>query len=212
MKPVIRMCLLVLAFTFLSQGTARSTIIEVGDLNIIDQAGNPSDGLRYVDLTYSDAMTLPDALANAQATYPNARLATVSEWVDLFAAAGILYDGPWTIAEAFEPGGTLVVSSGANYNQVIRLSLGITGSNPVTSPTYLWSDPDGSNDPLTTRDYVSLSGPGGDIKAWPDAFVPPNAALGWLLVSDAPTNPEPSGLALATLGLLSLFMVRRQRR
>ena len=58
---------------------------EVGDLNIIDDDGNPSNGLRYLDLTYSKGRTLASALANAQATYSNAREATPSEWDDLFA-------------------------------------------------------------------------------------------------------------------------------
>jgi hypothetical protein len=211
MKFDTRMGLLVVAAVFASQGAANGSILEQGDLNIIVQPGNPSDGLRYLDLSYSDAKTLPDALLNAQATYPNARLATVSEWVDFFSAAGIIYDGPWTIAAAFEPGSTLVISSGTNYNQVIRLSLGITGGNPITSPTYFWSDPDGSNDPLTTRDYVSLSGPGGDIKAVQIVPVPPDVDLGWLLVSEV---PEPTTLViwslLATLGLS--FGWRRRRR
>ena len=67
-------------------------VTEVGDLNIIDDDGNPSNGLRYLDLTFSLNRTLASALANAQATYSNARLATASEWDDLFAAAGITYD------------------------------------------------------------------------------------------------------------------------
>lgn len=31
--------------------------IEVGDLNIIDQAGNASNGLRYLDLSFSRTRT-----------------------------------------------------------------------------------------------------------------------------------------------------------
>jgi hypothetical protein len=58
--------------------------------NIIDDVGNPSDGLRFLDMTYSDGLSLAAAIANAQATYANARLATASEFDDLFSAAGIV--------------------------------------------------------------------------------------------------------------------------
>jgi hypothetical protein len=63
---------------------AHAALVEVGDLNIINDAGNPSDGLRYLDMTYSDGLTQAAALTNAQATYANARLATASEFDDLF--------------------------------------------------------------------------------------------------------------------------------
>lgn len=65
-------------------------IMEVGDLNIIDDVGNASDGLRFLDMSYSVGRTQADALANARVIYSNARLATVAEWENLFLAAGIL--------------------------------------------------------------------------------------------------------------------------
>ena len=49
-------------------GLASGGVIEVGDLNIIDDPGNPSDGLRYLDMTFSDGLTKADALANAQSS------------------------------------------------------------------------------------------------------------------------------------------------
>ena len=76
MASVNRIGFLALALAFAWHGASSAALVEVGDLNIIDDPGNPSDGLRYLDMTYSDGLTLADALANAQATYPNARAAT----------------------------------------------------------------------------------------------------------------------------------------
>ena len=73
--------ILALILCLLVQGMTTAAIVESGDLNIIDDPGNPSHGLRYLDMTYSDGKTLADALAAAQAVYPNARKATPSEWV-----------------------------------------------------------------------------------------------------------------------------------
>ena len=91
-------------------------ITQVGTLNIIVDAGNPSNGLRYLDLDFSTGLTLAGALANAQATYSNARLATPDEWDDLFAAAGITYAASLTASDAFETGPTAVISSGVAYD------------------------------------------------------------------------------------------------
>ena len=91
-------------------------VTEVGDLNIIDDDGNPSNGLRYLDLTFSKGRTLASALANAQATYSNARLATPDEWDDLFDAAGITYDGLLTASDAFETGTSEDISSNVAYD------------------------------------------------------------------------------------------------
>ena len=62
---VLSTVLIVLAAT---ASNARADIIESGDLNIIRMTGNASDGLAYLDLTFSDGRTKSDALANARAT------------------------------------------------------------------------------------------------------------------------------------------------
>ena len=89
---------LVIAIVLAVPSVTFGAIIDNGDLTIIDDAGNASDGLRFLDMSYSDnvpggdysgGMTAAEALANAQATYANARLATPEEFDDLFAAAGL---------------------------------------------------------------------------------------------------------------------------
>lgn len=74
----------------MSSLTVHASIIEQGDLNKIQQTGNASDGLRFLDMTYIDGKTLAAALADAQAVYANARLATPSEWDELFQAANVI--------------------------------------------------------------------------------------------------------------------------
>ena len=84
------LCAFAMTVFLLSNATlSHANVMELGDLNIIDDAGNPSDGLRFLDMTFSNGLTLADALTNAQMTYMNARQATPSEFDDLFAAANV---------------------------------------------------------------------------------------------------------------------------
>ena len=195
-----RICFLVFTIAFASQGGATAGIIQVGDLNIIDQAGNPSDGLRYLEMTYSDGLTEATALANAQATYSNSRLATPSEFDDLFAAAGISYDGATTASGGFDVGGSPVISSGANYDgAALAGALGYTYS----SGTNIWTDPDRSASSATTRDFLQLLTT--EAAVYQYASSPPNSVIGWLIVSEV---PEPSTLA-ALGGLLGMGLIGR---
>ncbi|MEQ9406889.1 MAG: hypothetical protein RIK87_04150 [Fuerstiella sp.] len=135
-------------------------IIQVGDLNIIDDPGNPSNGLRYLDMSFSDGLTLADALANAQATYPNARLATPSEADDLFNASGLSLDntdGFLNLSGGWETGPNLIISSGSNYDTSLRDILGHTGGSTFNPVTAFWTDPDGESDWDTTGDAISFN-------------------------------------------------------
>ena len=140
-----------------------SNIVELGDLNIINDAGNPSDGLRYLDMSYSDGLTLEAALIKAQATYPNARIATASEFDDLFSAAGIPYSGVSTASDGFLVGADAQIA-GDGCAACITL-VGQLGGTIGAGETLIWTDPDGSNDPASTRDIVRIDtfGPSGAL-------------------------------------------------
>ena len=101
MKMKNILCGFILGLLWLGGAVANAGIIESGDLNIIDDAGNASVGLRYLDMTYIDGKTEAAALAAAQLVYPNVHLATPSEFDDLFSAAGIAYDGALTASGPF---------------------------------------------------------------------------------------------------------------
>jgi len=180
---------------------AHSALVEVGDLNIINDAGNPSDGLRYLDMTYSDGLTQAAALANAQATYANARLATASEFDDLFAASAIMYDGALTASDGFLIGASAFLSTGMKYDAgALRSVLGHTQvQGPGNESTNIWTIPDSNDSTTTTRDFVRLS----PITASANQFgsSPPHADLGWLIVTPVPL---PSAMLLFGSGLLGL--------
>ena len=169
---------------------SRGGIVEVGDLNVIVDPGNPSNGLRFLDMSFSDGLILSAALENAQAAYPNARLASPSEFDDLFAAAGINYENPsFPASSAFVIGGNRTISFGANYDAgALRDALGFT----ATDSSFFWSDPDGlkpATDPPSTPDFVRLFGTSASV--WHTPTLPPNSSIGWLIVS---TVPEPTTL------------------
>jgi hypothetical protein len=187
-------------------------IIEVGDLNIINDAGNPSNGLAFLDLSFSDGRTLADALANAQLTYADARKATPSEWNDLFAAAGIGYDSiSYHASDGFATGVNLTLSSGANYDGgALSGQLGVTDGG---TGSYIWTDPDGSTNTSTTRDFIALRSGTNLAYANQIGQAPPHNSFAWLLVSNsAAAVPEPSSLTMASVITVGALYLRRRRR
>ncbi len=206
-----RICLLILALMFFLPNVATAAIIEVGDLNIIDDAGNPSDGLRYLDLSISDGLSQADALTAAMALYPNARLATPDEFDDLFTAAGIPYNGALTASSAFDIGvGVFITNLFTPSVNALRLALGPTNASNAD----IWSLPDGSDVSTTTRDLITLRSDGVVILRQ-DTFTPPDDTIAWLIVSDpVAVVPEPSTFALLGIGGIALvgYGWRRKRQ
>ncbi len=224
MVPSLRALMLavVSATCLFSAGVTDATVIQVNDLNIIDDPGNPSDGLRYLDITYSHNRTLAQALTAATAVYSNARLATANEMVDLFDAFGI----PYTTSpiHAYGTGGAANIFIASNINSVpiqdFVTALGPTRISSVYQSTYLWTDPDGDSSSSSTRDYLwvqnyTTSGPGRLDSARMTQFAhdPPNPEIGWLLVSEPDAIPAPSSIVLM-LPFIALFapLCRQQRR
>lgn len=231
----IATCLFValIGSVFLLGERASAAVIEVGDLNIIDDPGNPSDGLRFLDMTFSSGKTLADAIASAITSYANVRVATPSEFGDLLAAAGLVYDGSETASDAFTVGSDAVLISNMS-DEVISLQekLGSTfvisgaGFFPDYFYTYIFSDPDGDDTISTTRDVLYLQHAStvvggitsdGRIGILQSNFTPSQNspgffAHGWLLVSDAATVPEPSSALLMCLGTAGWLGCQRRRK
>jgi len=186
---------------------AFASIDEVGDLNIINDITNPSNGLRYLDMTFSDGLTLAGALANAQATYADARLATPSEWDDLFLAAGITYSGAETASDAFATGGNLVIRTApCVLCMSLRDKLGTT--NMDSSVTWIFSDPDGDADVAGTRDLLGIFVDSvGIIQSGPP-LIPGTNAAGFLLVSEV-VVPLPPAIIFLGSGIAALILRRR---
>jgi len=197
--------LLAITFTTTSRDDVLATIIEVDDLNIIQMAGNPSDGLRFLDMWFSDGLTENDALTEAKTKYPNARLATPSEHDDLFAGANIKYGGTYTASDAFATGVSAQISTGANYDGgTLAAQLGHT----YPAGAAWWSSPDGSGGSDTTRDYTYINVHNAVIENWTET--PPHQYFGWLIVSEPAVIPEPSTMLLLGIGLMWLTGVRRK--
>ncbi|MEO2008020.1 MAG: PEP-CTERM sorting domain-containing protein [Pirellulaceae bacterium] len=192
---------------FLS-ASSRAALIDGGDLTTIDQAGNPSDGLRFLDMSYSDGLSKTAALANAQGTYADARLATPSELNDLVAASTLVLNGGTTPSDAWVVGADVVISSTWRYNTSVRDLLG-----PTAGVSFMngWTDPDGSHVASTTRDYLSFGA--SDLKGQQiSAAIHPS--IGWFIVSAGTVVPEPSSfILLAACGLgLACHRIRRRRQ
>ncbi len=199
---------LVVAILLAAPGATFGTVIEVGDLNIISDFGNPSDGLRFLDMTFSDGLTQSAALTNAQATYSNARLATPGEFDDLFAAAGIGYLGSSTASDAFVVGPGEVISTGALYDSgVLASQLGFTDTQ-TSNRTLIWTNPDGLTTDVSFRDVIDLLGTG--VIIGHTTVTPPDNRIGWLLVSQA--VPEPSSFMLLGMGAVGFFGYGWRRR
>lgn len=190
-----------------------ASIVEVGNLNIINQLGNASDGLRYLDLSISQngatGFNPTDALAHAQTFYSNARFATASEFDDLFQAAGITYDGAETAGDVFGPGPDSVnISTGSNYDGGVLAD--ILGRTIPGFAAAIWSDPDGSEDPTTTYDFLFLI----DSRAQLEHTVVnplevPSGQLAYLIVSEVPV---PAAAWLFGSALIGMAGVRRTKR
>ena len=202
-----------IAFTITFSGVARATLIEIGDLNFISDPGNASDGLAFLDMTFSTGMTQAAALANAQLTYADARLATSSEWNDLFIAAGAIFISGALPSDAFAQGGAGQVTEQDAGVVAIMNALGRT--TIVGGHDYLaaWSDPDGDRGNHTTRDSIELAViglNGGGTIFFQRTEQPAAGGFGWILVSDAVMVPEPSTGLLVALGRVGLGISRRQ--
>lgn len=170
-------------------------------LNTINDPGNPSDGLRYVDLSYSVNRTLGDAISNANTllSLTNVRQATPAEHDDLFAAAGIIFnDNNLTLADTFiHTGPDTVLSDGDNYNSSLISILGPT--NPNAFRADIWTIPDGDGSSFLTWDELVLLGAGATI--FQTSGVPPAMYSGWLLVSEPQIVPVPGAVLLGMIGL-----------
>jgi hypothetical protein len=179
----------------------------MGDLNIINQAGNASNGLRYLDMSYSDGLSLADALTAAQGTYGNARLAIASEWDDLFAAAGIGYLTSALPASAGFGEGSNYIFTQDYDGGLLQAFLGDTVSS-APGLTAIWTTPDGLLSEFSTYDYTLLDQTyAGFYQA---SEVPGHYHVGWLLVSEVSAVPAPPALILFALGLAGLGLAKRR--
>ncbi len=198
---------LVLGLGLLVVPAAHASIIEFGDLNYINQPGNPSDGLQYLDMSFSVGKSASDAISNAITSYPDARFATPSEFDDLFAASSIGYDKDITASDGFSTGPSKVLSKKSYDGGELMLILGMTSHMDLT----IWTIPDGNTDITTTRDIILFGN--NMVVAHQSGYSPPWEDKGWLIVSETAPIPEPSSIGIwSLLGWIGLLAVKRQRR
>ena len=181
---------------------AGAAIVQVGNLNIIDESGNLSDGLRFLDISHSAGLTSEVALSNAAAVYPNVRLATPSEFDDLFEAGGIVYSGSLVASDGFGtgPGGTLSLLPRPINSLGTILDIGAG-----TGVTSIWTDPENDATLDVLNLFAGVLTPNIEIGPDDGVFVP---EVGWLIVTEI---PEPSSLLYSIFGL-SLLGLRCRKK
>jgi hypothetical protein len=157
-------------------------------------------------MSFSDGLTLSDALANARQSYPNARRATPAEFDDLFAAAGITYDGTSKASDGFTVGPTTFISTGDNYDGgALRDLLGIT-TGGATRWTQIWTNPTPIAFPTVPRAFLRLEQTQAIIFR-SDSIIPsPN--VGWLLVA----TPEPSSAVVLLCAIVATIACNNRPR
>ena len=69
MNRALQITVTCVALLVVLPGASSGGLITSGDLNIIDDVGNPSNGLRYLDTISSVGLNLAQALAMARANY-----------------------------------------------------------------------------------------------------------------------------------------------
>ncbi len=194
--------------TIIFSDPARAAIVEIGDLNFISHFGNASDGLAFLDMSFSVGFDQADALANARLTYLDARLATPDEFDDLFLAAGVTYSGIYTASDGFGAGPPVYLTGAADPGAAALVAaLGATR----LSDTLVWTDPDGNSALGTTRDFVNVS-TSAFTRLSQSPIAGESPVVGWLLVSDSAVVPEPSTGLLVAAGVLGLGFRGRRRR
>ncbi|MGK0190374.1 MAG: hypothetical protein ACI9R3_006200 [Verrucomicrobiales bacterium] len=165
--------------------SCEATLLDFGNYSTIDDP----NGLRYLDMSFSNGLTSDAAVENARLAFPNARLATPSETDALFAGAGITLYEP--IESTVTPGtystGATVRTPVPDHSTLTALSsyLGTT----VTNAIFSWTNPDGTG---SSRDYIKI-----DVNIFRVDHVaygfggsPPRAGVGWLIVSDTDTDGD----------------------
>lgn len=198
----------VIAIGFTWQSMANGALVEVGDLNIIDDAGNASNGLRFLDMTYSDGKSLTDALTDAQAVYSNARLATAAEVNDLFNAVAYPFYSGEDIFTIYAGGSGYEILSGPNAAGVQLITkLGKTRTLTGLGDYLYWYTDDVTDyqgvlifDGALQSDWRALS-------SAPD----PEAARGFMLVSEASVVPIPAAAWLFGSALFGLVGVAKRK-
>jgi hypothetical protein len=206
----------IIILVLISPVVCKASIQEVGDLNIIVDVSNPSNGLRFLDMSYSDGLGKAAALAAAQNVYANARLATAAEFDDLFAAAGVVYQTGRTASDSFLVGGDISIVSGtSSTTEPTDLLINLLGPTNISGGAYeliIWTDPDGNDSTSTTRDYLTIHGKSSASNYNSGAGQSTVSAAsgasyaGWLIVSDAAmaTVPEATSV-IAWMILGSVF-------
>lgn len=212
MRQTLRFIATISLAVGLMTGKAPAGVLQVNDLNQIVAPGNHSNGLFFLDMSFSIRLSASDALSNAQRKYADARFATPGEWDDLFAAAGIDYVGGLRASDAFSPGSSVRIASNDFDAGVLSSTLGYTSGG--SSGTWIWSAADGDSSVASTRDFILIGSSFADIRQ--DPRLPPNLGAGWLIVSNSGTAigsvPEPNSFAIFGIGALAIAGRRARRR
>jgi len=222
-----RILIIIIAlFLFSFAPSSRAGIIETGIYNVIDQVGNPSNGLSFLDISFSVGLSREVALANARLLDPLARLATLQEHDYLAAEFGVNFNTSLgNLSQAFT---STTVRSSIGLSTTITSALassmidvlGVTRQFAGDArQTWVWSpiahlNP-GRYDVWKVTAWQNVFDEFGVQEFGDDAIIFISGHAGYLIIANNQSTrdvPEPSSLAIFALGMMGLASRRFKKQ
>lgn len=211
---MLRFTLVFCSLVLCSPVCSLASVIEQGNLNIIDNALNPQDGWGLFDLDWFFNLDAAAALTKAQGVNTNARFANPTELDPFFNELGVDY-GARSLAEGWSTGVSTSFDPVSGQNADAGILINATTRFADFNVVHFWTDPDGSAANSSTYDVIQLTGDGPVHLQQFGVDLPPHLTRGFVIVVPTSTSAVPEPASWFLLGLTCaagcVFMKLRSR-